>query len=451
MKLERIALEQGEEAAYSYKLQLQGLDEATANLIAKEKAHVEQLKKIKAEQDKASQGPTGAKGTKATVEFLGSVSSLAGAGQVGSVAGQVGSLTEKISQFSEVSKLGGAGALAFKAGLVSAAAAIGFGIGKAIGDLVFETEKWNKALEDSIALQDKLNQKQRMFASDRFSRDMQDIAHIEDPAAQEEAQLKLIERLDDQALAIGKTIAKMDEQKKAISTFDEDGNIFSFATGKSAAELQREEIERNIASQKESLQLIRDQQIEVQKNIESQKEANRIADEKAAKLEEEKRILEDQRKQQEFERQQEEARKRAADEEFNQTMRLEEKTISLNRALEIRRIALEDGAEAARRQALEFEGLDAADAARIAAREQELQRMEQQKQQVVKEQVTASGPLQAVQSRTLLRGGGEGFQVKIADSTKKAADILAEMRKLQADLIEATKQNKPVPVNLEQR
>ncbi len=451
LKLERMALEQGEEAAFSYRLQLQGLDQATADLIAREKAHVEQLKKLKAEQDKASQGPSGAKGTKATAEFLGSVSSLAGAGQIGSVAGQVGGLTEKISQFAEVSKAGGAGALVFKAGLVSAAAAIGFGIGKAIGDLVFETEKWNKALEDSIALQEKLNQKQRGFTADRFSREMQSIGQIEDPAAQEAAQQKLLKNLEDQALAIGKTVVEMENAKKAISTFDEDANIFSFATGPSSAQLQREEFDRNIAAQKETLQLIRDQQIEVQKNIETQREANRLADEKNAKLEEEKRILEEQQKQQELERQQEAARKKAADDEFNATMRLEEKVISLNRALEIRRIALEDGAEAARRQALEFEGLDAADAARIAAREQELQRMEQQKQQVVKDQVAASGPLQAVQSRALLRGGGEGFQVKIADSTKQTALILEEMRKLQADLIEATKQNKPVPVNLEQR
>jgi len=121
----------------SAKILIEAEDKATA-VAAKAARNVEtQIKGIKEVGGKA----------KASTEFIGVIANFAGGGQISAFAQQVAGLTEKTSQFAEVSKLGGAGALAFKAGLVAAAGAISFQVGKALGDVVFQTEKWNRELD----------------------------------------------------------------------------------------------------------------------------------------------------------------------------------------------------------------------------------------------------------------------------------------------------------------
>ena len=80
------------------------------------------------------------KNTKATTEFFGSVSNLAGGGVLSSVAGQLGQLTEKASQFAQTADKGSASALAFQGGLVAAAAVIGWQVGSAINDLTSDLQ-----------------------------------------------------------------------------------------------------------------------------------------------------------------------------------------------------------------------------------------------------------------------------------------------------------------------
>ena len=82
---------------------------------------------------------------KASTELFGTLANTLGGSQLGQYAGQLGQLTEKVSQFSEVSKAGGAGALAFKAGLASVVAVIAFQVGKAFGNVIFQTEKMERA------------------------------------------------------------------------------------------------------------------------------------------------------------------------------------------------------------------------------------------------------------------------------------------------------------------
>ncbi len=182
LKLEKTALEQGEEAALAMKLQIEGLDEATAKLIARERMHIAELKKMKQEQSKVGpSGPSAASGTKASAEFFGAVASFAGAGELGSIAGQVGGLTEKVTQFSEVSKAGGAGAMLFKAGLVAAAGAIGFAVGNAIGNAIFQVDKWNKEIEKATDRANELKQAMASVNQVRFNDATADIELIRDP------------------------------------------------------------------------------------------------------------------------------------------------------------------------------------------------------------------------------------------------------------------------------
>ncbi len=108
---------------------------------------------------------------KASTEFIGTLASSLGGSEIGSYASQLAGLTEKVSQFSEVSKLGAAGALAFKAGLAGAVGAAAFQVGQAIGNVVFETERWAdelaKAKQRAFELNDELREMKR------HSRDME--------------------------------------------------------------------------------------------------------------------------------------------------------------------------------------------------------------------------------------------------------------------------------------
>lgn len=84
---------------------------------------------------------------KASTELVGSLATQLGGIGLGGVAGDVAMLTERVSAFSEVMNTGTKGVLLFKAGLAAAAGIIAFQVGKSIGDVIFQTDKWTKELE----------------------------------------------------------------------------------------------------------------------------------------------------------------------------------------------------------------------------------------------------------------------------------------------------------------
>ena len=414
---------------------------------------------------------------KASTEFIGQLAGQLGGSEIAGFAGQLGGLTEKISQFSEVSKLGGAGALAFKAGLVGVVGVLSFNVGKAIGDAVFETERWNKALADAITMQDRLNAKLRDFAAARMKSQAAEVSAIEDPARQFEAIEKVNKAYDDQALSIGKTIAEMEKQKSKIDDFDE------FVLGgfvKTASEFEREEIDRNITAQKEMLQTIRDQQIEFKKNVEEQRKA-RIEAEQKAELERDQSVLrnleqelsllkaneeearklkaeyaglkgvaaeravelmrqsDEEKKRQEQERKAFDDETKRVEKEQSDRMRLAELVGSETRQLELRRVELEKGAEAAKALSLQMRGVPEAIAKQIAAEDVLLKTLERNKQveQDVNKQMLQ--PQQAFQSRFLRSGPMNNpneklekeaeKQTKIAEDSKAALEAIKEQTK----------------------
>jgi hypothetical protein len=143
---------------------------------------------------------------KASTEFIGQLAGTLGGSEIAGIAQQMGGLTEKVSQFAEVSKAGGAGALAFKAGLVGLAGVVGFEVGKAIGDAVFQTEKWNRELEEAHRLSGELTD--ALIRQQEFQRSIQlrEIALLpkDDQAA---AQADMLDKLRND-------LAKFKEQRK---------------------------------------------------------------------------------------------------------------------------------------------------------------------------------------------------------------------------------------------
>lgn len=113
--------------------------------------------------------------TKSTAEFGGVLGNLAGDSTIGQLGQMIGGISEKVSQFSEVSQAGSAGALAFKAGLVGLVAAGTFNIGTMIGEWWFETKRWNEELKNSADRLKFLGDATRSLQDTRFKAEMKDL------------------------------------------------------------------------------------------------------------------------------------------------------------------------------------------------------------------------------------------------------------------------------------
>ncbi len=131
----------------SVKILIDADDQASRKVAAAAKNVENSIKGIKSTGEQA----------KKSTEFFGSIANALGGSELGAYASQIAGITEKTSQFAEVQKLGGAGALAFKAGLAGVAGVIAFGIGKALGDVIFQTSKWTEEIAKATRESDRLN------------------------------------------------------------------------------------------------------------------------------------------------------------------------------------------------------------------------------------------------------------------------------------------------------
>lgn len=205
-------------ATESVKILIEAEDKASAKIAAATNAIENRIKSVKEVGGKA----------KASTEFIGTLAGSLGGSDIASYAGQLAGLTEKMSQFSEVSKLGGAGALAFKAGLAGAVGVLGFQVGNAIGNLVFETDKWNAELEKSIQLSQKMASELQRLADVRLGDSLSAIKLIEDPQKQIDEMKKLRDAAGKEVDGIVAAIAKLEKEKQS-SSFDKDADIFGGA------------------------------------------------------------------------------------------------------------------------------------------------------------------------------------------------------------------------------
>lgn len=213
--------------------------------------------------------------TKKSAEFAGAFANALGGSQFGAFASQLAQVTEKTSQFAEVSKLGGAGALAFKAGLVGMVGVIGFQFGNAIGNAIFQTDKWKQKLAEAGEESKKLGQ--RAVAAMNANRGMVDReTSLLDKDGQKAAREK---ELQDVRESAGVHIRKMRELKKEAESWGVAWLIGGRQSEEIKNELQQAEayIEsfRQRAEQLESQVSIRAQAIEakeIEKLIKADKE-----------------------------------------------------------------------------------------------------------------------------------------------------------------------------------
>ena len=250
-------------ATESVKILIEAEDQASAKIAAASKEVENRIKNIKDVGGKA----------KASTEFIGTLVGSLGGSEIAGFASQLGGLTEKVSAFSEVQKAGGAGALAFKAGLVAAAGAIAFQIGNALGNVIFQTEKWTEALKKATDESKKLEAAAASLRSERFSDTQADIELIRDPEKKRAEYEKLLGDLKTNIVGVE---GQVRSSQKAVQEWDEAWQITGDRKG--FAEQSKLQLEQD----KERLKQLQEQQKEIQRLIGIEAEREKLRQQNAS-------------------------------------------------------------------------------------------------------------------------------------------------------------------------
>ena len=462
-------------ASESVKILIEAEDLASAKIAQASQKIEQNVKDIKSVGQKA----------KASTEFIGQLANQLGGSEIAGFAGQLAGLTEKVSQFSEVSKAGGAGAFAFKAGIVGLVGAMSFGFGQAIGNAIFETDRWKKELQDATEASKKLNAELIRFSDLRIGDQIQSISLLGSPEEQEKATAALVESLRDQARQAAKISADSRAELKAMSTFDDDANIFGSLGVETNAKQRRDELELQIKLQDDLSNSISKQAVELERKLnfemqnakvakqtaETQASSNYIASlreqlaiEKA--IGDEKFKLEAQKtakgtdvsvaagllKELDAQKQLVEAANKAAREK---EQKIKEEEASRKRIIDLianentknqeRLVLLNKGTEAAKVFSLVQQGVAQTEAERLAAESERISRLEKDKQNREEVNKTLMQPQEAFQSRFLTRGPMANPNERLEKEAEKQTRLQEEQKKLLESLRENTK---PRPVNV---
>jgi hypothetical protein len=449
-------------ATESVKILIEAEDKASAQIVAA-------TKKIEGTV-KATKDLT--KNAKSSTEIFGSLAGALGGTEIGSFANQIGGLTGKLGEFAEIQKAGGAGSLAFKAGLVGVAGVIAFQVGNAIGNVIFQTEKWTEALKTATEESKRLESVASQLRSERFSDATTDIELIRDPEEKQAEYQKLLADLKTNIVGVE---GQVKTSKKAVDEWNAAWQITGDRKGFA------EQAKQQLDNDKERLKQLQEQEKEIQRilGIEKEREETRQrnaaldADAKylesldkqlsllkaikedetgiaalreqaaqatsglegtdAAKQAEDKlKQIKALQEQIDLEKQAREEKKAAikeiADAEFAATMAAEKAFMSERDRLEEQKVLLNQGAEAAHAFRLAKQGLSEEDAKSFAKQQTELDK-QKQVQDKMKARESAA-PLQAVSSRFLTRGPTDDKMLDIAKTQLKVQqEQLVEMKK----------------------
>jgi hypothetical protein len=453
-------------ASESVKILIEADDLASAKIAQASQKIEQNVKQIKDVGDK----------TKKSTEFLGSIAGLLGGSEIASFAGQFAGLTDKVSQFSEVSKTGGAGAMAFKAGLVAAAGAIAFSVGNAIGNAIFQVDKWNKEIEKATERANELKQAMASVNQVRFNDATSDIELIRDPEEKKAAYQAMLADLKKNLVGVEqqsqqsqkaakewaeawqitgnrKEYAKQAEQqvkddKERLKALQDQAREVERILGIEAERAAKQKENQQIEASENYIQSLRDQ-LALEKAIGDEKfklEAQKtafgadvgVAADLLKQLDAQKQLAEADRKAAQEKEQAAEkeraARQRVIDLITNENMKNQERLVLLNK-----------GTEAAKVFSLVQQGVSETEAARLAAESERISKLEKNKQNEAEINKTLMQPQEAFQSRFLTRGPMSNPNERLEKEAEKQTRLQEEQRKLLADLKENTK---PKAVNV---
>jgi hypothetical protein len=465
-------------AGDAIKIVIEAEDKASAQAINAAKNIESAVKGVKETGQKA----------KASTEFIGVLAGQLGGSQLQQAAGGVAAITEKVGQFSEVMKAGGAGAMAFQAGITLLVTTLSFNLGKAIGESIFGVQELKDEFGEARAQIEGFTQSMINASDKGFKEKLEDISLIKDPAKQqneavaafEEIQKSInkaydsfhyrqreIERLrgetdilgnNDEAIAMleleneqyNATIASLEKQKWALSDVygERANNLKAIKAQQKAEDDAAAKAKQTQASIQSQLKKNHFAYLELTKGVEAARMAQ-LADEGIDETNAKRIVFAEQATRLEKERA--EAKKKADDDEAARIQRLASLEDSELAKLKEQKILLEEGQEAANRFKLEQQGLSKEAAARIAneqaaidlaktlaedaKKQQEDARLaaeqadkasldRQKKQGELAKKLAEKPQLMSVEQRLVSRGVNEDTQKDIAANTLKTVERL---------------------------
>ena len=481
-----------------YNKQLEELAKLQADGAITSKQFEAASSKLKEKLDSGSESIKGmGANAKLGSETLGVFANTLGSPEIGSFAGTIGNATEKLAQFRDMANQSGSGALAFKAGLVGMVAVLSFQIGSAIGNAIFQTQKWKEELEQAKREAERLDKALLDASRRRFNLDLEEISILRDPEQQAEEAAKLLANIKKQIEETNKDIRKKQAQKEDFNTawfgsYDERKAVTDTTQMEKQLELlrqQRDLLEESTSDRKKAieetkkenalidqseayveslkqeidfLRATREQQIELEASRRAMgddvgfaEQLLRERDAILAKQQAEREAEAEKKRAAERQKAEDERRAQAVEREIERIKNAEE---AERQRLKIARIAIEQGKEAAKVASLVAQGIDEATAKQLAAEEAAID--------ILKEKASLKGdkpskgvaagqqPLQATESRFLTRGPGdrpEELWKRIADEVRglrKPIEAGARANEKAADGIEKVEKNTSKKTNL---
>ncbi len=447
----------------SVQILIEADDKASAKFENVSEAMGRQVKQIKDVGGKA----------KASTELVGTLANSLGGTAFGSFAGQLAQVTERVSAFSEVAKEGGAGALAFKAGLAGVVGVLGFEVGQALGNAVFETERWKEELAGAKQEAQRLAGALAEARGFAFSQRLEEARLFADPESTREELKQLLDQIEADIEgkakqlegALTKTIDPAAWMANPIigMASEQFGKMFGDSTEQAAfvdglrAELeqlrgQRTELDRMLSDRKANNDAIREQlalqekttsyiddlrrQVEYleasrDRQIEMDAAASGVAEERRSEVEFLLRMRDAAEERLELEKQIQQQAEAAAKQrqaelnaELSARQQMAKSHLSAVDSIRAQVIEMREGREAAQAYQLELQGFAAADAKALASAMGSLDGLRQS---------ITDGSLTATQGRLLTRGSGSDPMIEqaktTAQATTKAAEVLQRVER----------------------
>lgn len=420
------------------------------------------------------------KKAKAATEIIGAFANVTGSTELAGLAGGLASVTEKMQGFAEQAKNGGTSSFAFKAGLAGLVGTIAFGLGKALSDIIWKTASFEKSMELANKQAASLDKAVGELQSRLIANQKEDIELIQDPEEKQAAYQALIADLNKNIEGVSKNVEhSRKEVLKWAESWKITGNQKAFAADADkqleqdlarleALKRERDEIVRNTSERTKNIEAIKaanaakersrafvdDLRREVQylqasraeqiamdaaKNAtaQDQGEVQRLMAERDAILakKEAEKQAEQERKQAADEKQRE--RERVKQEREREKQAIEDLKKSEREKLDLQRIELEQGKEAARIKELMNKGVDEKTAKEFAAEEARLEKLKEEKS---KKLTGAPAPqkLTATETRLLTRGSSEDQSLLLQRQISVGITMVANAAK--ATAVEASKQ-----------
>jgi hypothetical protein len=437
------------------------------------------------------------KNAKGAGDAISVFASATGSPEIGAFAGKIGMASNELAKFRDMAGQAGSGALAFKAGLVGMVAVLSFQIGSAIGNALFQTQKWKDELEAAKREAERLDAALLSASSRRFNLELDEISVIRDPEEQSRETAKLLNDIEKQ----------IDDKNKQIQeklAAEESFNEYWFGSAEDRAAFNdTTAMEKQLDLLRQQRDTLRESTSERRKAIDDKRKENALIDQSQAyveSLKQEVDFLQATREQQieleasrralgddvgyaeqllrerdailakqQAEREADAEKKRAADrqkaEDERRVQAAEREIERIKNAeeaerqrLKIARIAIEQGKEAAKVASLVAQGIDEATAKQLAAEEAAIDLLKEKDNLKDKknDKVAVAGQqqLQAAESRLLTRGPGdrpETLWKRIADEVQKLQkpmDVVAKATEKAADETEKVATNTAQTTNL---